>query len=36
VRELFPVFLGWFFLALADVAAVDHHVMFVGDTINAD
>jgi len=24
------------FLALADLAVVDHHVMFVGDTINAD
>ena len=27
-------FLGSFFLALADFPAVDHHVVFVGDTID--
>src|SRR5215471_13215538 len=36
VRELLTESLRWLLLALADLATVDHHVVFVSDTINAD
>src|SRR2546430_11152718 len=34
VSEGFPEFFGWFLLALADLAAVDHHVMLIGGSVD--
>ena len=36
VPEGFTECFGWFFLPLADPAAVDHHVVLVGRPVHAD
>jgi len=36
VSKVAAEFLGWLLFALADLPAVDDHVVFVGDAIDAD
>jgi hypothetical protein len=36
VAEGIARLLGWFFITLADLAAIDHYVVFVGDAIDSD
>ena len=36
MSKLVPELLGRFLLPLADVAAVNHHVVLVGDAVNPD